>query len=298
MKHLTAGLFLLALCTLIIPPGVMARGIEPVVSTAWLEQNLGDKNLVVVDIRKVEEYQAGHIPGAVNIFYNILAPGKGEMKNELPADDDLVDVLSSNGIGADSLVVVAGINDTPADRFSMTRAAMTFAYAGIRNVAVLDGGTTLWAAEGKKVSTEAVKPLARDYKGTFNKGLFVDKSYVASTIGKAILVDTREPDFFGGAKKVDFVARAGHIKGAVNLPAGSLLFTKEGTYKPMADLKALARNAAGTDPGKEVILYCDTGKVATSWWLLMAQAFGYKDIKVYDGSSQDWAKDTSLPMEP
>lgn len=298
MKHLKAGLFLAVLCAFIIPPAAMAAGIEPVVSTAWLEQNLGDQKLVVVDIRKVEEYQAGHIPGAVSIFYNILAPGKGEMKNELPADDDLVDVLSSNGIGADSLVVVAGINDTPADRFSMTRAAMTFAYAGIQNVAVLDGGTTKWAAEGKKVSTGAARPRARDYKGTFNKGIFADRDYVLSRIGRAVLVDTREPDFFSGAKKVDFVARAGHIKGAVNLPAGSRLFTGEGTYRPMADLKALARKAAGEDLGREIILYCDTGKVATSWWLLMARSFGYTDAKVYDGSSQDWAKDASLPMEP
>ena len=142
MKHLKAFTIMVVAFALLVPAAVMARGIDPVVSVEWLEKNLTTPNLVVVDIRKVEEYKAGHIPGAINIFYNIVAPGKNNMRNELPADDDLRDILSSNGIGADSLVVVAGINDTPSDRFSMTRAAMTFIYAGVPSVAVLDGGTT------------------------------------------------------------------------------------------------------------------------------------------------------------
>jgi thiosulfate/3-mercaptopyruvate sulfurtransferase len=299
MKQMKVLALLVVAFALIIPCSVIARGIDPVVSVEWLDKNLATPNLVVVDIRKVEDYNAGHIPGAINIFYNILAPGKGDMKNELPADDDLRDVLSANAIGANSLVVVAGINDTPPDRFRMTRAAMTFIYAGIPNVAVLDGGTTKWAADGKAVSKDAVKPKAKDYKGKFNKGLFVNKDVVAGNLGKVILIDVREPDFYNGVKKLDFVARLGHIKGAVNLPAGSQLFTKEGTYKPMADLKPLAMKAAGEDLGKEIILYCDTGMVATSWWLLMTQSsFGYTDVKVYDGSSQDWAGDKNLPMEP
>ena len=298
MKQLKMMVFMVVAFALIIPAAVMARGIEPVVSVEWLEKNLATPSLVVVDIRKVEEYQAGHIPGAINIFYNILAPGKGDLKNELPPDDDLRDVLSSNGINTDSLVVVAGINDTPSDRVGMTRVAMTFIYAGVPNVAVLDGGITKWAASGKSLSKDAVKPKAKDYKGKFNKGLFIKKEDLAAKIGKATIVDTREPDFFNGVKKLDFVARAGHIKGAVNLPATSLLFAPDGTYKPMADLRALALKAAGEDLGKEVILYCDTGKFATSWWFLMTEAFGYTNAKVYDGSSQDWAKDANLPMEP
>jgi thiosulfate/3-mercaptopyruvate sulfurtransferase len=297
MRHLKLFTLMIVAFSLLVPAAVMARGIEPVVSVEWLEKNLTTPNLVVVDIRKVEEYNAGHIPGAINIFYNILAPGKNNMRNELPADDDLRDVLSAAGITADSLVVFAGVNDTPSDRFSMTRAAMTFFYAGVPNVAVLDGGTTKWAADGKALSTDAVKPKPKDYKGKFNKGIFLNKDAFAGKVGTALVVDVREPAFFNGEKKLEFVARTGHIKGAVNLPAGSLLFSEAGTYKPMADLKALAVKVLGEDLGKEIVLYCDTGKVATGWWLPITQAFGYTDVKVYDGSSEEWSADPNLPME-
>lgn len=279
-----------------IPVTLMAQDIGPVVSVDWLEQNLSNPKLVVVDIRKVEEYRSGHIPGAVNVFYNILAPSKGELKNELPGDQDLRDTLGDAGISADSWVVVAGVNDTPADRFSMTRIAMTLAYAGVKNVAVLDGGTTLWAAKGKALSTDVVRPKAVQFKGVFNKAFIVKKDELAQKLGKAVLVDVREPEYFSGAKKLDFVARAGHIKGAVNLPAASLLFTPEGTYKPMDELKALALKAVGENKDAQIVVYCDTGKVATSWWMLL-RAFGYMNVGLYDGSSQDWAADPNLPME-
>jgi len=298
MKQLKTCALMMVVFALLIPAAVMARGIDPIVSTEWLDKNLADAKLVIVDIRKVEEYNAGHIPGAVNVFYNVWAPGKGDMQNELPADDDLKDALSANGIAADSKVVVVGKTDTPPDKVNVTRVALTLLYAGVSDVAVLDGGMNKWTSEAKKVSTEAVKPKAKDYKGKFNKGLFIKKEDVAAKIGKATILDTREAPFYSGEKKLDFVAKAGHVKGAVNLPTMSLIFNADSTYKPAADLKALAAKAAGEDMAKEIIVYCDSGRVASAWWYLLKEVLGYKDVKLYDGSFQDWAKDANLPVEP
>jgi rhodanese-related sulfurtransferase len=43
------------------------RAIAPIVSTDWLEKNLHNPKLVIIDIRLGEEYTAGHIPNAINI---------------------------------------------------------------------------------------------------------------------------------------------------------------------------------------------------------------------------------------
>lgn len=297
MKHLKVFALMVVVFTFILPATIMARGIDPIVSTEWLEKNLGDPTIVIVDIRKVEEYQAGHIPGAVNVFYNIWAPGRADMQNELPADDDLRDTISANGITVDSKVVVVGKTDTPPDKVNVTRVALTLIYAGVNEVAVLDGGFNKWTADGRKVSTDAVKPKEKEYKGKFNKAILIKKEDLSGKIGQAVIVDTREPDFYSGAKKLDFVARMGHLKGAVNLPTMSQIFNPDGTYKPMADLQALAVKAVGGDRTKEIVLYCDSGRVGSAWWYLLREAFGYTDVKLYDGSAQDWAADQSLPME-
>jgi thiosulfate/3-mercaptopyruvate sulfurtransferase len=294
MKGLKAVLIVIAL---LLPLMAMAKGIDPIVSTDWLQKNLKNAKLVVVDVRKVEDYQAGHIPGAVNVFYGSWAIKKGDLLNELPPVDDLADIIGGAGIGKDSLVVIVGITEKVPNQFDMTRVAWTLKYMGVANVAILNGGQTQWAKENKPVSQDAVKAKAKPFKAAVNKGLFVDKAFVLGKIGKAIIVDTRGPAFYEGKEKLEFVPKMGRIKGAVNLPVGQL-YTPEGLYKAKAELALLAEKVAGNDLKKEIIVYCDTGKTCTSWAFIMTDMLGYKDVKVYDGSTMEWMADPNAPIEP
>jgi thiosulfate/3-mercaptopyruvate sulfurtransferase len=282
---------------LFLPFVVFAANMEPLVTPDWLEKNLSAPNTIIVDIRKVEEYRDGHVPNAINVFINSWAIKRGDLLNELPADDDLRDLLGAAGITKDSAVVVVGKNDPMVDRLSMTRVAWTLTYAGVENVAVLNGGYDRWVAEKKEVSKTAAQGKKTTYDVPFNKSVFADKAYVTSRIGKATIIDVREPPFYKGEKKVDFVAKAGRIKGAVNLPNSSM-YTKEGYFKSRDELAALAAPVVGADKDKEIILYCDTGKTCTPWWLVLRDLLGYKDVKNYDGSAMDWMKDPAGPIEP
>ncbi|PIP08367.1 MAG: hypothetical protein COX51_04595 [Syntrophobacteraceae bacterium CG23_combo_of_CG06-09_8_20_14_all_50_8] len=296
MKGKKLRLFYLVMAlVLVLPLSALARDIAPVVSSDWLEKNLNNSNLILVDIRKVEEYKEGNIPNSINVFYGSWAVKKKGLDNELPEDDDLFDVIGSAGIRAGSHVVVVGKTDTVADLVNMTRVAWTLIYGGIENVAVLDGGFNKWKDDKKTLSTEVVKPKAGEYKGKVNKALFATKEYVLSRIGKAAMVDTRMPDFYFGVSKLDFVERAGHIKGAVALPS-PWIFAKDGTFKNKEELVAMAAGVIGKDMSKETIAYCDTGRLASGWWFVLREILGYKDVKSYDGSSQEFAKDPNFPV--
>ncbi len=275
----------------------VARTIDPVVSADWLEKNLTNPELVIVDVRKVEDYKAGHIPGAVSVFYGSWAIKKGELLNELPSMEDLADVIGGAGIGKQSLVVLVGKTEKTPDQFDMTRVAWTLKYAGVTNTAILSGGQDQWVREKRPLSQEMVKAKAKPFKATWNKNLFVDKSTVMAKLGKAVIVDTRAPNFYEGKEKLPFVPKLGRIKGAVNLPVGAL-FTKEGLYKEKTELAALAAKAVGGDTGKEIITYCDTGKTCTAWAFILTEMLGYTDVKVYDGSSMEWLADPNAPAEP
>jgi thiosulfate/3-mercaptopyruvate sulfurtransferase len=76
------------------------------------------------------------------------------------------------------------------------------------------------------------------------------------------------------------------------------MYEKDATYKPKEDLAAIATPVVGSDLSKEIILYCDTGKFCTAWWFMLHESLGYKDVKVYDGSMMEWAKDPAAPVEP
>jgi thiosulfate/3-mercaptopyruvate sulfurtransferase len=282
---------------LLLPMAALARDVAPIVSVDWLEKNLANPKVVILDVRKVEDYKAGHIPGAVNAFYGSWAVKRGDLLNELPATDDLFDTIGAAGIDANSIVVIVGPTDTVPSQFDMTRVAWTLKYAGVNNIAILSGGQNHWVKAGKAVSTDAVKAKSKAYRGKLNRGLFVNKDYVMSRLGKAVILDTRAPAFYEGKEKLPFVPKLGRIKGAVNLPVGQL-YTPEGLYKDEAALLALATAAVGADKTKEIIAYCDTGKTCTAWAFVLTDLFGYQDVKVYDGSSMEWLKDPGAPVEP
>lgn len=294
-KNRLLGVILILL--LLLPAAALARDVAPIVSTAWLEQNLASPGVVTLDVRKVEEYKIGHIPKAVNVFYGSWAIKKGDLLNELPPNDELIDMIGAAGIDQKSIIVVVGRTDTLPDQFDMTRVAWTLKYMGLDNVAILNGGYNQWVKDKKPLSTDAVKPKPKAYKGKINRGLFVNKDYVMSRLGKAIILDTRGPAFYQGKEKLAFVPKVGRIKGAVNLPVGQL-YAPGGLYKNEADLSALATAAVGSDKTKEIIAYCDTGKTCTSWAFVLTDLFGYKDVKIYDGSSMEWLKDPNAPSEP
>lgn len=287
---------LLIAVLIILPLAAIARGIDPVVSTDWLQANLSNPKLVVLDVRKVDEYKAGHIPGAVNIFYGVWAIKKGTLLNELPLIEDLEDAIGAAGIDKDSLVVLVGKTDKVPDQFDMTRVAWTLKYLGVGDVAILSGGQNQWAKENKPITQDAAKAKAKSFKASVNNNLFIDKASLMVKLDKALIIDARGSSFFSGKEKLAFVPKTGRIKGAINLPVAQL-YTPEGLYKDKAALNALAQQATGGNLDKEIILYCDTGKTCTGWSFIMTDMLGYKDVKVYDGSFMEWAADANAPVE-
>ena len=275
------------------------------VSADWLKKNLKDPQLVTVDIRKVEDFKAGHIPGSVNVIYNSWAVKQGDLQNQVPPQDELFDLVGKAGIKADSRVVVVGKADTMVERVNVTRVAWTLKYAGVSNVHILDGGIDKWP---KKALTKAVKAVtAVPYQGKVNAAMLIDKETIKNYLKAAPkpfgfkLVDTREREFWLGEKKLDFVAKAGRIPGALDLPT-SKLYNADGTFKDKQDLAMIIVEALGDSTLPAFILYCDTGRFAAAWTLVLAD-IGYvnpytkKVPMLYDGSMEEWAKDPDAPVE-
>jgi thiosulfate/3-mercaptopyruvate sulfurtransferase len=282
-------MLLIALVAAALAPAVFARDIDPVVGVAWLEQNLANPRLVTVDMRKVEDFKAGHIPGAVNVIGASAYVKKGDINNEVPEMDDLSDVLSDAGIGQDSLVVVV---ETDGSRFAWaTRVGWTLRYAGLTNVAILDGGYAAWTKAGKAVQTDVVARKASGYQAKAVPAFIADKAAVLAA-KSAQIVDARSYDAYFGVTKQAFVAQAGHFPGAYSLPF-SWITNAEGLVKPRAELEALPAKL-GLSAGTETIIYCDSGVLCTSWWWVMSEMLGWKTVRSFDGSSQVLAADASV----
>ena len=287
---------ILALFIVLLPAAGLARDITPIVSTDWLLTNLKNPKLVVLDIRRVEDYREGHIPGALNAFYGAWAYMKDGLYASLPEKDEIDDTISYMGINFDRWVVVTGCMDTPRLSYQSARVACTLQYAGIKNVALLDGGTNKWIAEKKPLSTRVEKRKAGKFKGKYTSEKFADKNYVKERLGKLILLDLREREFFTGEKKMDCVPMRGHIPGAFNMPT-SCAFNEDRTFKTKEELTAIAEAAAGKDLNAEIVTYCDAGQCCPTWSYLLTEVLGYTNVRLYIGSMQEWMQDPQAPVE-
>lgn len=269
---------------------VFARDIEAVVDAAWLEANLA--GVTVVDLRKVEDYKAAHIPGAVSLLGSaVYVPANG-LNNELPFMDDLADALGAAGLTAASKVVIV---ETDGARFAWaTRVAWTLAYAGMDNVAVLSGGQAAWVKAGKPVTAEVAKPAKAKFVAAPRAAYIATRAQVMASKGQ--IVDARTYDTYFGLVKQAFVAQAGHFPGAYALPS-NWITNADGIVKSKADLASYAA-AVGLNPGVDTIVYCDSGVLATAWWWIMKEHLGWANVASSDGSSQDLTKDPGVKYTP
>jgi len=282
---------LIILMAALVAP-LFARDIDAVVTADWLAANLTNSKLVIVDVRKVEDFKAGHIPGAVSMLGSVFyVPSKG-LSNELPFMDDLSDELKDAGISSDSHVIVV---ESDGARFAWAaRVAWTLAYAGLDNVAVLSGGHAAWAKAGKPMTTE----IAKKAEGTFAAKPRVEYLATKADVlaGSGQVVDCRTYDTYFGLVKQSFVAQAGHFPGAFALPA-AWITTADGLVKSKEEL-AKYPMALGINPNAKVITYCDSGVLCAAWWWIMKEHLGWANVASYDGSSQEITADPTVKYVP
>ena len=88
--------------------------------------------------------------------------------------------------------------------------------------------------------------------------------------------------------------RPGRIAGSVNVPAAHLLDPATNAFLPADELRRRLGAVGALD--RPVIAYCGGG-IAASADALILTMLGHRDVKIYDASLSEWAKDESLPME-
>jgi thiosulfate/3-mercaptopyruvate sulfurtransferase len=287
--------YFLIILSFISPIASPARDIAPFISADWLERNMGTAGLLIIDVRNEADYKKSHIPNSFNAGLNLWTVNKNNLLRELPASGSLLGLLSSLGMKENSKVVVVGKGESDFDRADAVRVAWTIITAGIKNVSVLDGGFQNWLKNKRAETADQPTPVPGEYKGKINESGVVSKKYVLSRIGKSIILDARTPEAFFGVTTESWAPKPGHIKSAVNLPT-PWAFTKDGFLRNRGELESMANGVIGGDKSKEVIVYCGVGVYASVWSYILTELLEYKDVRIFDGSMQEWIMDPAGPV--
>jgi len=275
-----------AVLALVIAP--MVAFASPLVSPAWLFENLDDNKLVIIDLRnKIDEgsyetFLEGHIPGAIHSDYlkDGWRGGRDGVVGLLPEAEQFQSLARSLGVSDNTHVVVvpAGVSST--DFGSAARAYWTFKVFGHDNVSILDGGFAAWRdfAPAKIETGAFIAPEPGNFVARFNPEFYIGTSDVATFAanpGQALLVDGRTDEQFYAGGKHPKAAKAGRIPSAILMDQDKAYSPEGNRLKSRDELAEIYRNLGD----KTIVSYCNTGHWAATNWFVMSEILGQKKCK-------------------
>ncbi len=270
---------------------------EVLVSTEWLEANLGTPGLVIVESDEdVLLYDVSHIPGAVKIDWHTDL-NQGVVRDYIQGPE-FAELASRSGIKRESTVVIYG----DASNWWASYALWVFKLFGHTDVRLLDGGREKWIAEGRPVTKDETVVEATEYP-IIERDDVTDRAFrdqVQAHIGKP-MVDVRSPQEYNGERThmpnypQESALRAGHIPGAQSVPWARAA-NEDKTFKSREELEAIYLGEKGLKVDDDVIAYCRIGERSSHTWFVLKYLLGFGKVRNYDGSWTEWGSLVGAPI--
>lgn len=279
---------------------------EFLVETDWLGQHLSDVVLLDCTTHLIpdpkatytikpgrEDFEKGHIPGAQ--FCDVsrdVSDTSAPFNFMRQAPDQFAAAMRRFGVSNTTRVITYSTGNA----WWATRVWWLLREFGHDNAAVLNGGWQKWVAESRPVEVGPGSPRpAGSFTVTEVRNLMVGKQEVSAALGNTgvCILNALAPAQHTGSGGNSY-GRPGHIAGSVNVPAAHLLDPDSNTFLPPDELRSRLGAVDALD--RPVIVYCGGG-IAASADALVLTMLGHKDVRIYDASLSEWAKDESLPME-
>jgi len=268
-----------------------------------LATRLKHDNVVLIDTRDTDSFEAGHIEGAVNAhdIFTFLATSDSEGQKELQTK--FAKIFGDAGLSGKELAVV--YEQSMETGFGQScRGYFLLKFFGYPRTAVLHGGYKAWTDAGfpttKEVSVPPHKSFPIDPEAA---SLIVDAETMLKSLQDPDIVklDVRDVDEWIGVSSspysADFCPRKGRIPGARWLEWYRMM--KPGlhghVFKSKNEILAECQTV-GITPDTPVILYCFKGARTSNTFIALKEA-GVKDVQTYFGSWNEWSRDPALPIE-
>lgn len=273
-------------------------------------------NVVFVSGDSEDSFPTGHIPGSVVMGAHHLhhsdITGDMHCKPLYQCIEEAEHHIGEKGIDNDTLVIAyddfRGPNATGVYHF--------FKVYGHENVKILNGGRAAMEKVGvtmekgaekkRKAKHYHIDPKKVNYDIVASTEQMLAASHeITETVEKTgdkrnakhIIIDSRAMNEIIGERKLDNVARGGHVPGAsfIEWKQVTDFDNKLSFPTDMSEVQAKL-NKLGITKDKEIYAYCHVGAGRGSYFFTALKLLGYENVKVYTGSWDEWGNNQNLPI--
>lgn len=273
---------------------------ERLVTTAWVAEHLNDESVRLVESNEDPLlYTFGHIRNAVNVDWTLDL--NDPLRRDYLNKDGFEALASRIGVTPETTIVFYGDKNN----WWATYALWVFQLFGHEKVAIMDGGSLKWKAEGRELTREVPKFPATQYvaQERDDNAIRAFRDDVLEHVkANKPLIDVRSPAEFSGELlhmanyPNEGALRGGHIPGAKNVPWARAT-NENGTFKTAEELRAIYEKEQGLKPTDDVVSYCRIGERSSHSWFVLKYLLGYEKVRNYDGSWTEWGNLVNVPIE-
>lgn len=277
------------------------RGEEPTISNYLIKVDefkrmVNRPNIKLLDFRKKEDYEIGHIKGALSIWRTDIENQSYPYAGMMASPEQVESLFSNLGIASTDTIIVYDDNGL----CNATRLWWILQNYNFTSLKLFEGGLTEWVAKGGLLSTDSTVLQKKIFKLPENPSMkyYVSKEDMKQALNSnTLILDTRSLEEFEGKWKKNGAAKAGRIINSVHIDwAEAINFHSDKKIKSIEELESIYGQL---QIGKEdpIIIYCHSGVRSAHTTFVLTQLLNYKNVKNYDGSWTEWSYYSDLPFE-
>ena len=240
--------------------------IQSTIDSDTVRSKINDGSVRLVDVRREEEYNQGHIINAINLpLATLLADDSPE---------NVVKLVEKMGITDDTTVIV--YDDTFGALAS--RVAWTLEWIGHSDVTLLETTYSNWKSLGLENDSNIPEISNKEHSMNLQSDILATSDYLesAKTRDDVILIDNRE--------RLNYLEQ--HIPGAISLPYRTLA-SNDKILRSKEDMVRLLDNR-GISGDSEIITYCGSVGTLSGLAYYALKSAGLPNAKLYVRSFKEW----------
>ncbi len=242
----------------------------------FLAEKAGNSDWVTLDTRSGAEYEAGHIPGAVNYGKPAYLVLKNPVDGRRLSDEKTALLLGKIGLDNKKGLIVYGNRGNHYAALEMLPV-----YLGVKEFYFLCGGFDAWVQAGKPVQTNRVEPAPAVFHPKVTNRKFYVSTFEMIQIAKnrprnVTVIDCRPREEYDGVEV--FTDRGGRFPGAIHVGHDRNLDPVTGRMLPDDALREIYKAIPVTNT---VILYGHkSSRTVFSYFAL--ERLGYNNVRIYE----------------